>query len=62
VKENVVDKVIDWLALELPKYWKVAIALVPLVAAVGTEVVQAISEGTVDGKLTALLATDDELW
>lgn len=50
---NKLDKVINWLALELPKYWKTAIALVPLVVYVGTEVVQAISDSTIDGKLTA---------
>lgn len=46
------DKIIDWLALELPKYWKAAAAATVPVIFVGTEVVQAISDGSVDGSLS----------
>ena len=43
----------NWLAHELPKYWKAAIATVPVVVFVGTEAVQALSNGAADGTLTA---------
>lgn len=45
-------RIYNWLAFGLPKYWKAAIAAVPVVVFVGTEVVQAIQEGSVDGSLT----------
>lgn len=46
------SKLVNWLANELPKYWKAAIAIVPVVLFVGAEVVQAIQQDTIDGALT----------
>ena len=41
------------LARKAPEYWKAILAVVPVVAFVGTEVVQAIANGAEDGSLTS---------
>ena len=39
----------NFLEVTLPQYWKSLIALVPVILFVGTEVVQAIQNASVDG-------------
>ena len=46
------NKIVGWLAFELPKYWKAVLAAIPAVTLVGAEIVQAIENGAQDGSLT----------
>lgn len=46
------DKLIA-LAQKAPYYWKTILAAVPVVAFVGTEVVQAVANGAEDGSFSA---------
>lgn len=46
------NKIVGFLAFELPKYWKAVLAAIPAVTFVGAEIVQAIENGAQDGTLT----------